>query len=224
MQPCLHSIQACLVKRSRLNKYLRPVSILLIQHLHVDFALLQVHIILFEIFRDYILDLREFLRILRINFHSFLMQLLCDPIHEFLYPLDPSLYGIIKPPLLLSDTECDLVPLPPHDLVGLIDLCEYPPLQLAHLHDDPVHSLHQLLMHQLLHEINLLIELLVVGAGFILETRRLLLEILELRYVIRVSAQGLPDVTDSSVNVGLGLLEEGLVLEETSLYLFYTLL
>jgi hypothetical protein len=79
-------------------------------------------------------------------------------------------------------------------------------------------------MHQLLHEVNLLIELLVVGAGFILETRRLLLEILELRYVVRVSAQVLPDVTDSRVNVGLGLLEEGLVLEETSLYLFYTLL
>jgi hypothetical protein len=79
-------------------------------------------------------------------------------------------------------------------------------------------------MHQLLHEVNLLIELLVVSAGFILEARRLLLEILELRYVVRVSAQGLPDVTDSRVYVGLGLLEERLVLKETSLYLFYTLL
>jgi hypothetical protein len=75
-------------------------------------------------------------------------------------------------------------------------------------------------MHKLLHKINLLVELFVIGTSFILEARGLLLKLLQLSYVVRMLAYVLPDVTDPSIHIGLGLIKVGLILDETSLYLF----
>ncbi len=84
MYPGFQSEESRLVQRLWLNEYLRPVSILLIQNLHVDLALLQVYVVLLEVLSNDIFDLSELLRKLVVNFYSLLMQLVGDILNELL--------------------------------------------------------------------------------------------------------------------------------------------
>lgn len=73
MDPGLQGKESRLVEGGRLDEYLGPVRVLLIHHLHVQLAFLEVNVILFEVFSDDVLDFGEFLRVLGVHLNALLM-------------------------------------------------------------------------------------------------------------------------------------------------------
>ena len=97
------------------------------------------------------------------------MQFLSNSVNIFLDPLDAPLYSITESLLLLTYASRELAALPLHAFVGLLDLLEYPLFHLGHLHGDPVDRVHDLIAHLLLHKLNPLVHLVVIGPRLVLE-------------------------------------------------------
>jgi hypothetical protein len=125
VDPGLQGKEPRLVEGGRLNEYLGPVRVLLVHHFHVQLALLEVYVILFEVFSDDVLDFGEFLRVLRVHLNTLLVQLLSRLLHEPSYALYISLYCLVQTLFFLEDLILNVEPLLSEVIVRFLYLMQH---------------------------------------------------------------------------------------------------
>ena len=184
MDPGLQGKEPRLVEGGRLDEYLGPVRVLLIHHLHVQLALLEVNVILFEVFSDDVLDFGEFLRVLRIHLNALLVQLLGRLLHEPSYALYIGLNCLVQTLFFLADLILNVYSLLSEVIVRFLYLMQHTGFQGLELCGHLFRRLHKLIMVLEPCKVYPLVELIRELSGALLEFCRVSLEVLKFRYQV----------------------------------------